>query len=63
MDLVQQAERSYWDLVFAAPKSVSLLAAMAPTGAESIAAAHRVAVEDAFDKYATAVGEYERAGA
>jgi conjugative relaxase-like TrwC/TraI family protein len=40
--------RAGWDLVFAAPKSVSLLAAMAPGGHESIVAAHRVAVADAF---------------
>lgn len=41
--------RAGWDLVFAAPKSVSLLVGLAPpTRAEELEAAHRAATEDAI---------------
>ncbi len=38
--------RAGWDLTFPAPKSVSLLGALAPDGSGTIAAAHRAAVAD-----------------
>src|SRR5579875_1614579 len=45
----RQRRRQGWDLVFAAPKSVSLLACWDEAGAQSAArVAHRLAVRDAF---------------
>jgi conjugative relaxase-like TrwC/TraI family protein len=45
--------RAGWDLVLAAPKSVSLLAALAASGGADIAGAHRTAVDEV-------VGDFER---
>ncbi len=45
----RQRHRAGWDLTFAAPKSVSLLAALGPPAAGSdLAAAHRQAVDEAL---------------
>ncbi|MGH3420564.1 MAG: relaxase domain-containing protein, partial [Streptosporangiaceae bacterium] len=39
--------RAGWDLTFAAPKSLSLMAALVPVDAPTVAAAHRAAVDGA----------------
>jgi conjugative relaxase-like TrwC/TraI family protein len=57
--------RAGWDLVFAAPKSVSLLWALQPDGpgAESIAAAHRRSVEGTLGHLEVSMLTIKRAGA
>ena len=49
--------RAGWDLTFAAPKSLSLLSAMAPDQSGAVAGAHRRAVADAFQHRTNAAAE------
>ena len=55
--------RAGWDLILAAPKSVSLLSALAEGGRSTIAAAHDAAVNDVVDDFERRLLKLRRAAA